>query len=90
MSGTTPHPQIRRCGSAPRTGAGDQRLLDPVTRVIEAGTGKAANGAELDRRLIEALKSETVRDAAELVSVSLGLAKRRVYTRALELKQGRK
>jgi len=61
-----------------------------VTMVIEAGTGKAANGAELDRRLIEALKSETVRDAAELVSVSLGLAKRRVYTRALELKQGRK
>ena len=61
-----------------------------VTLVIEAGTGKAANGAELDRRLIEALKSETVRDAAELVSVSLGLAKQRVYTRALELKQGRK
>ena len=61
-----------------------------ITLVIEAGTGKAANGAELDRRLIEALKSETVRDAAELVSVSLGLAKRRVYTRALELKQGRK
>ena len=30
------------------------------------------------------------RDAAELVSVSLGLAKQRVYTRALELKQGRK
>ena len=61
-----------------------------VTLVIQAGAGKAADGAELDRRLIEALKSETVRDAAELVSVSMELPKRRVYTRALELKKDRK
>ena len=61
-----------------------------VTLVIEAGAAKAADEAELDRHLLKALKSETVRDAAELVSVSLGLPKRRVYSRALELKQERK
>ena len=60
-----------------------------VTLVIEAGAAKAADGAELDRRLLKALKSETVRDAAELVSTATGLPKRRVYARALEL-NGRK
>jgi 16S rRNA (cytidine1402-2'-O)-methyltransferase len=61
-----------------------------VTLVIQPGAEKATDEAALDRRLIDALKSETVRDAAELVSAATGLPKRQVYSRALELKQGRK
>ncbi len=42
--------------------------------------------AELDRRLKAALETETVRDASGLVSRATGWPRRRVYARALELK----
>ena len=45
--------------------------------------------AELDRRLKAALETETVRDASGLVSRATGWPRRRVYARALELKNRR-
>ena len=41
----------------------------------------------LDDRLTEALKSHPVKDAAAIVSAALGLPRREVYARALELKK---
>lgn len=45
----------------------------------------APDAADLDDALNEALKAAGVRDAAKLVSLRLGLPKRAVYARALEL-----
>lgn len=42
-------------------------------------------GARLDERLVAALESESVRDAAAAVAAATGLPKRAVYARALEL-----
>ncbi len=41
--------------------------------------------ATLDDRLGEALKQHRIRDAAQIVAAALGLPKRQVYARALEL-----
>jgi 16S rRNA (cytidine1402-2'-O)-methyltransferase len=42
----------------------------------------------LDARLAEALKRHPVKDAAAIVAAALGLSRREVYARALELKKG--
>jgi 16S rRNA (cytidine1402-2'-O)-methyltransferase len=59
-----------------------------VTVVIAPGTRKPVDDAELDRLLGNALKSSTVRDAADAVSAETGLPRKQVYTRALKLKPG--
>jgi 16S rRNA (cytidine1402-2'-O)-methyltransferase len=59
-----------------------------VTVVIAPGTRKPVDDAELDRLLDRALKSSTVRDAANAVSAETGLPRKQVYTRALKLKPG--
>ncbi len=61
-----------------------------ITIVIGAGPEKTINDEDLDRLLAEALKLGSVRDAADTVTAATGLARRKVYARALELKQGRK
>ena len=57
-----------------------------VTICVRAFEAGPLDEAELDRRLKAALKTETVRDAASLVSRATGWPRRRVYARALELK----
>ena len=49
------------------------------------GAGAAITEADLDARLKAALETGTVRDAAALVSAATGVARKRVYARALAL-----
>ena len=46
---------------------------------------KAASEEDLDTALSEALKTQSVRDAADAVAARLGLKRRAVYQRALEM-----
>ncbi|MEQ1756449.1 MAG: 16S rRNA (cytidine(1402)-2'-O)-methyltransferase [Micropepsaceae bacterium] len=48
---------------------------------------KVTDENEIDRRLMEQLKSHPVKDAAAIVAADLGLARRVVYARALSLKK---
>lgn len=50
-------------------------------------TATLSTGADLDTRLRQALESHPVKDAAAIVSAELGLPRRTVYARALELKK---
>ncbi len=61
-----------------------------VTIVVAPFEKEVVDGAGLDRLLKAALKNATVRDAAAEVSAATGLARRTVYTRALELQRGEK
>ncbi|MHA1598821.1 MAG: 16S rRNA (cytidine(1402)-2'-O)-methyltransferase [Alphaproteobacteria bacterium] len=58
-----------------------------VTVVVAApdSTAEAVSDAELDALLIDALKTDSVRDAAARVAAQTGLPKRAVYKRALDL-----
>ncbi|MFQ5765247.1 MAG: 16S rRNA (cytidine(1402)-2'-O)-methyltransferase [Rhodospirillales bacterium] len=59
-----------------------------VTVVVGPPAPQAIDEAELDRRLREALRQGSVRDAADGVAAGTGLPRRRVYARALALKRG--
>ena len=59
-----------------------------VTIVVAPFKKEAVDDAGLDRRLKAALKNSSVRDAATEVAAVTGLARRKVYTRALELQKG--
>ncbi len=56
-----------------------------VTLVVGPAPEEAADAGALDERLREALGTASVRDAVARVTASLGLPKRAVYARALEL-----
>jgi 16S rRNA (cytidine1402-2'-O)-methyltransferase len=59
-----------------------------VTVVVAPPTAPPqADGADVDRRLSEALDEASVRSAAEKVAAETGLPKRRLYARALELRR---
>lgn len=59
-----------------------------VTIVIAPpGEATAMDDAALDRLLTQALKEGSVRDAADTVAAISGLARRKVYARALELRK---
>ena len=60
-------------------------LKGEIVVLIEAGSSQSVNEMDLDRALHEALQGQSVRDAAEFVAAQLGLKKRLVYQRALEL-----
>ena len=60
-----------------------------VSIVVAPFSRLGVDDAELDRRLTEAMKSATLRDAADGVSAATGIPRRRVYARALEIKRGR-
>lgn len=55
--------------------------------VVLVGQGDSGNIGEvdIDRALLEALEAHSVRDAADMVAAQLGLKRRPVYQRALEL-----
>jgi 16S rRNA (cytidine1402-2'-O)-methyltransferase len=53
-------------------------------------TDRQAEAETLDARLVRALETESVRDAAAAVATATGLPRRQVYARALELAQGRR
>lgn len=59
-----------------------------VSIVVAPFSRPGVDDAELDRRLTEAMKSATLRDAADGVSAATGIPRRRVYARALKIKQG--
>ena len=61
-----------------------------VTIVVAPFEKEGVDDAGLDRLLKAALKHATVRDAAAEISAATGLARRKVYARALELKKGGK
>mgnify|MGYP006425029917 CR=1 FL=1 len=62
-----------------------ETLKGEVVLVIDRGDSRNIKETEIDRALIDALQTGSVRDAAESVAVSFGLPKRRVYQRALHL-----
>ncbi len=61
-----------------------------VTIVVATFKKEAVDDAGLDRRLKAALKNASVRDAAAEVAAATGLARRKVYARALALQRGEK
>lgn len=61
-----------------------------VTLVIGPPADPApVSAGDLDRKIIEALATHSLRDAAEIVAAVSGLPRRQVYARALALKGGR-
>jgi 16S rRNA (cytidine1402-2'-O)-methyltransferase len=57
-----------------------------VLLVGPPGAQEAEEGAaDLDSRLIEAMKKFSVKDAASVVAAEVGLPRRRVYARAIQL-----
>ncbi len=58
-----------------------------VTIVVAPAMEEPVDDAKLDRLLKSALKNASVRDAAATVAAATGLARRKVYTRALELQK---
>ena len=61
-----------------------------VTIVVAPFKKEAVDDAGLDRQLKAALKNGSVRDAANAVSAATGLARRKVYARALVLQKEKK
>jgi 16S rRNA (cytidine1402-2'-O)-methyltransferase len=59
-----------------------------ITIVIGPPSERVVDDKDLDRLLNLALKHGSVRDAAESVTAATGLSRRKVYARALALKQG--
>lgn len=56
-----------------------------VVVVIGRGTGQEASEADVETQLREALKTMSVRDAAEMVAKGQGVNKRKIYALALRL-----
>jgi 16S rRNA (cytidine1402-2'-O)-methyltransferase len=59
-----------------------------IVVVIDRGDSSNIREMDLDRALTEALEQGSVRDAAEAVAARLGLPRRKVYQRALQLEEG--
>lgn len=62
-----------------------QPVKGEIVVLIERGAAAAGSGEDLDTALSEALETQSVRDAADTVAARLGLKRRVVYQRALEL-----
>lgn len=72
--------------------AADPRLADPkgeIVILVGAGEEEAASTDDADRALAEALTRMGPADAASEVSKALGLNRRDLYRRALDMKDGR-
>ena len=59
-----------------------------VVVVAGPGAGPEIDAAALDEMIIEALGDLSVRDAAEKIAAETGLARKQIYSRALDLKDG--
>ena len=80
-----------RRGSLPELAEHYRREGPPkgeITIVIGPPSERVVDDRDLDRLLNLALKHGSVRDAAESVTAATGLSRRKVYARALALKQG--
>jgi len=66
-------------------GTAGEALKGEIVVVIGRGDSGNVREIDLDRALEEALEGESVRDAAERVAAALGLPRRKVYQRALQL-----
>ena len=62
-----------------------QAVKGEIVVVIERGTAETGTSEDLDTALSAALETQSVRDAADTVAARLGLKRRVVYQRALEL-----
>lgn len=61
-----------------------------ITLVVGPPGAESETEIDLDARLAEALKTESVREASARVALETGLSKREVYNRALALKPGKR
>lgn len=66
-------------------GCTGQALKGEIVVVIGRGYSSNIREMDLDKRLEEALQQGTLRDATDEVAASLGLPRRKVYQRALQL-----
>ena len=62
-------------------------LKGEVVVLIGRGNSEKIRETDIDQALRDALKEHSLRDAAEMVSAELGLKRRQVYQRALELEK---
>ena len=62
-------------------------LKGEVVVLIGRGDSEKIRETDIDQALRDALKEHSLRDAAEMVSAELGLKRRQVYQRALELEK---
>ena len=62
-------------------------LKGEIVILVDRGRLPNIRRSDLEMRLAEALKVHSVRDAADAVSAELGLKRRQVYQRALQLSQ---
>jgi 16S rRNA (cytidine1402-2'-O)-methyltransferase len=60
-----------------------------IVVLVGRGPAEGASAADLDTALAEALQTLSVRDAADAVAARLGLKRRQVYQRALQLAKAR-
>jgi 16S rRNA (cytidine1402-2'-O)-methyltransferase len=84
------HEEIRRASLADLAAhyAGQAEVRGEIAIVVAPPSAEtAASTASLDERLAEALRTHPVKDAAAIVAAALGLPRREVYARALELKK---
>ena len=68
---------------------GSQAPKGEIVILVGAGVEAPATAADMDQALIEALSHLSVADAAGCVAKALGLNRKSVYRRALELKSER-
>ncbi|MAU51585.1 MAG: 16S rRNA (cytidine(1402)-2'-O)-methyltransferase [Roseovarius sp.] len=66
-------------------GCAGETLKGEIVIVIGRGDSPDVREMDIDRALEEALMAESVRDAADRVAAALGLPRRKVYQRALQL-----
>ncbi len=59
-----------------------------IVIVIDRGRSEKISLSDLDKKLQEAMQGLSLRDAADLVAVETGMARRQVYQRALQLANG--
>ncbi len=67
----------------------ERALKGEIVVLVDRGRLPKIRESDLDSRLTEALKEASVRDAADRVSAELGLKRRQVYQRALDLDKAR-
>lgn len=68
---------------------GERALKGEVVVLIGRGDSSAISESDLESRLLRALESLSVRDAADQVSAELGMKRRQVYQLALKLEGGK-